>query len=124
MEYMKVPFLSIIIMLSLPSQSSAEQWVALGDMHSEMDVSSVSRRDDFVYLRIRHKVRKEQGLLTVDFNLAVSCPGNFYYILSGQTSSDWSPSIVPMPDLPEDQRTFYLPTENPAFNNMYDFVCQ
>jgi hypothetical protein len=122
---MKAIHLSTLLILALSSPSSAEQWVSLGDMlGSEMDTSSISRRDEFVYLRMRHRIRNEQGLLTMDLNLAVSCPRNFYYIQSGQISSDWSPRVVPMPDLPDDKRTFSLPSENPAFNNMYDFVCQ
>lgn len=122
---MKAIALSALLVLALSSPSSAEQWVSLGDMlGSEMDTSSVSRRDEFVYLRMRHRIRNEQGLLTMDLNLAVSCPRRFYYIQSGQISSDWSQRVAPMPDLPDDERTFRLPSENPAFNNMYDFVCQ
>ncbi len=122
---MKAYILSALLILPLPSPSYAEQWVSLGDtLGSEMDTSSVSRSDEFVYLRMRHRIRNEQGLITMDLNLAVSCPRSFYYIQSGQISSDWSPRIVPMPDLPDNERIFRLPTENPAFNNMYDFVCQ
>ena len=122
---MKAIALSALLVIALPSLSSAEQWVSLGDMlGSEMDTSSVSRRDEFVYLRMRHRIRNEQGFLTMDLNLAVSCTRSFYYIQSGQISSDWSPHVVPMPDLPDDERTFRLPSENPAFNNMYDFVCR
>lgn len=122
---MKAIALSALLVLALSSPSSAEQWVSLGDMlGSEMDTSSVSRRDEFVYLRMRHRIRNEQGFLTMDLNLAVSCPRRFYYIQSGQISSDWSQRVAPMPDLPDDERTFRLPSENPAFNNMYDFVCQ
>ena len=122
---MKLIPLSALLVLALSCPSSAEQWVSLGDkLGSEMDTSSVSRRDEFVYLRMRHRVRNEQGLLTMDLNLAVSCPRSFYYIQSGQISSDWSPKVAPMPDLPDDKRTFRLPSKNLAFNNMYDFVCQ
>ena len=108
---MKLIPLSALLVLALSCPSSAEQWVSLGDkLGSEMDTSSVSRRDEFVYLRMRHRVRNEQGLLTMDLNLAVSCPRSFYYIQSGQISSDWSPQVAPMPDLPDDQRTFRLPS--------------
>lgn len=122
---MKTNILSALFVFALSSPSYAEQWVSLGDtLGSELDASSVSRRDEFVYLRMRHRIQNEQGLMTMDLNLAVSCPRSFYYIQSGQIGSDWSPRVVPMPDLPENERTFRLPTENPAFNNMYDFVCQ
>ena len=125
MKFMKAISLSAMLVLALSSPAPAEQWVSLGDMiGSEMDTSSVSRRDEFVYLRIRHRVRNEKGLLTMDLNLAVSCARSFYYIQSGQISSDWSPQVAPMPDLPDDQRTFRLPSESPAFNNMYNFVCK
>lgn len=88
-----------------------------------MDASSITRSDDVVYLRMRHKVQNEQGILTMELDLAVYCGRSFYYIQSGQTSSSWSPRIVPMPDMADDARTFRLPTQNPAYNNMYDFVC-
>lgn len=116
---------SFVLYLSFVAPVSAETWISLGDtMGSEMDTSSITRNDGVTYLRMRHKIRKEQGILTMDLHLAVFCNQSLYYIQSSQISSDWSSRIVPMPDLPDKDRTFSLPTPNPAFNNMYDFVCQ
>lgn len=89
-----------------------------------MDVSSITRSDGVAYLRMRHRVQNEQGIVTMDLDLAVHCDRSFYYIQSGQISSTWSARVVPMPDAPAEDRTFLLPTPNPEYNNMYDFVCQ
>lgn len=122
---MKNLFRSGLLCIALSAPAAAEQWISLGDtLGSEMDVSSITRSDDVAFLHMRHRLRNEQGILTMDLNLAVYCGRSFYYIESGQISSSWSSRVVPMPDLPDDGRTFHLPTPNQALNNMYDFVCQ
>jgi hypothetical protein len=114
---------STLFCLFFATSAAGAQWISLGDGYSELDISSITQRNGVVHLRMRHKVRQEKGVMTMDLNLAVDCKGSLYYIESGQISSDWSSRVAPMPAMPDDQRTFQLPTPNPAFNNMYAFVC-
>lgn len=102
--------------------TQAEQWVSLGGMNSEIDLDSVSRAGA-PSAWIRTSGRTEQGILTTYFYLAAYCDRGFLYTVDGQIISSWSTTVAPMPDLPDADRTFWMPSPNVALSNAFVYLC-
>lgn len=117
----------ICVIWSVAAPASADQWISLGGnfgLGSELNISSIRMVDDITYLSMRTRSQADRGVITMHLDMAVYCGKGIYYIQSGQISSDWSSHVAPMPDLPDEERFVQLPTKNPSFNNMYDYVCR
>jgi len=52
------------------------------------------------------------------------CGEGYRYILDGEISSDWSPTIASMPDLPKEDRVIWIPSQNEAYNNFFLYLCR
>jgi hypothetical protein len=108
-----------------PSPILAQEWIALGgNLNSELDVGSIGRKGNTAIARIRHSIREERGILSMYVIIEGHCGQGYLYIADGEIRSNWSARVAPMPTLPEDERTIVLPTPNPAFLNLYNFICR
>lgn len=115
----------LLMALFAPFPIFAEQWVALGgNLRSELDTTSISKQGGVATARIRHSVQAEQGMLSIYFYVSAYCGQDFLYMVDGEMRSTWSSRIVKMPNLSDDERTVRLPVKNPAFQNLYDYICR
>lgn len=103
---------------------SAEDWAYLGGSPAgEMDTTSIVRDGGLIYLHVRLIGDLPQGRGFLNQILAVDCLEKTARISDGWMTSNFSSRVVPMPNLPEDQRVIFIPTPNEAYNNMFAYVC-
>lgn len=111
----------------LPVAGFAATWVALGNspINGELDSSSVRKQGSISLASIRMGGVKQDGITYfMHQDLAVFCGKSQIEVLAGRISSDRSAKVVEMPPLPENEKIFRLPTPNPGFSRLYDYVCQ
>jgi hypothetical protein len=56
--------------------------------------------------------------------VVVHCGQDLLEIERGVLESDWSSKVVEMPELPREDRFMAIPVRNPAFNNLYAYLCR
>lgn len=120
---------AMVAALALPHVAAAQDWISLGGaagpMSFEMNTSSVeSRGGDETSAWIRGVGAAPQGQLTLHMLVVAHCGQGLIEIERGIMESDWSPRIVEMPEPPPQDRIMALPAENPAFNNLYSYICR
>ena len=115
----------LAIALACATPAAAENWVSLGGvLNSEIDLQSVGHRGSLPVARMRYGGQRPQGIITMTMELGAMCGEGYLYILDGEISSDWSPTIASMPDLPKEDRVIWIPSQNEAFNNFFLFLCR
>lgn len=72
---------------------------------------------------MRYSGPEPRGTLILTLEMGAICDEGFLFLLDGEISSSWSPNIAPMPDLPKEDRVYWIPAENPAFNNFFLYLC-
>ncbi|MBP7002797.1 hypothetical protein [Amaricoccus sp.] len=102
----------------------AEEWVDLGGMGFELDTSSVDVGRGNSSAWIRKIAATEQGQLATHMLVIAHCGQDLLEIERGVLESDWSSKIVEMPELPPEDRFMAIPVKNPAFNNLYAYLCR
>lgn len=117
--------LILAIALASATPAAAENWVSLGGvLNSEIDLHSVGQSGSLPVARMRYGGQRPQGIITMTMELGAMCGEGYLYILDGAISSDWSPTIAAMPDLPKEDRVIWIPSQNEAFNNFFLFLCR
>lgn len=123
----RISRLALMAFLTMTSQAVAEQWVSLGwgssRAQTELDLDSVARSSDGNRAIIRVVIPQPQGTLTSYFDMGIFCPERFVTILGGEIHSSWSSKIVPMPEMSMEERSSSIPSQNPAFQNLFDYLC-
>lgn len=118
------PILRLVgALLAVTAPAVAEDWIALGGMGFEMDTTSIEVRGDTSSAWIRTVNTTPQGKLATHMLIVAHCDQDFLEIERGVLESDWSAKVVEMPQLPPEDRFMELPVENPAFNNLYAYLC-
>lgn len=116
---------ALTVPVAVGEPASAQDWAYLGGSPSaEMDMDSILHRNGFVQVHIRILADQPQGRMFMNQILTVDCAGSRARISDGWITSTYSSRIMPMPDLPEHQRTLLIPTPNDAYNVMFNYVCR
>lgn len=117
-------FLRVVVAaLAMPHAVVAQDWISLGGMGFEMDTNSIGSRGDAAYVWIRKVAAVPEGQMITHILVVAHCGQELIEIERGIMEADWSPNPVEMPDLPPQDRFMALPVPNPAFNNMYSYLC-
>jgi len=114
-------------LIMFATATSAQEWVYLGGSPPvvlEIDLDSIAHRNGHVQAHIRAIADRSEGRLFMHQILTIDCTGSRARIADGWITSDYSPRVAPMPDLPENQRVLIFPTLNEALNVMFDYVCR
>ena len=110
--------------LACSTPALAENWVSLGGfLNSEIDLQSVTQRGNLPVARLRYGGQRPEGIITMTMEMGAMCGEGYLYMLDGEISSSWSPTIAPMPNLPKEDRMISIPSGNDAFNNFYRYLC-
>lgn len=121
---MKRCCLIAVALLAGPAPAFAETWIDLGGMGFEMDTASVEPRRGGSSAWIRKIAATPQGQLATHMLVVAHCGQDLLEIERGVLESDWSSKVVEMPELPPEDRFMELPVKNPAFNNLYSYLCR
>lgn len=122
---MTLKYLAALIgFFALPSSAIAEEWISLGGSPGgEIETSSIARAGGLVRATIRIHAPHPQGRLSMYQVIDMNCAESRVRIFEGWIESSFSSHVTPMPALPEDDRNFFVPVTNEAYNNMFAYAC-